>query len=81
METVIIVSTRNALACWMRLYGMPDYDEMKNAMTEYNAPYYELFFADWPEEEIFPPSFDKFAQWLHKTYWLIQIAEFGSCDV
>ena len=40
----------------------------------------ELIFADWPEEEIFPPSFHQLATKLHQTLLLVVSALFGSCE-
>ena len=82
METAIIVSTRNFLSCLTRLHGKPDYDEMKNLVTEYpDVEYFStLIFSNWPAAEIFPPSFDEFAQKLHRTFWLIVSSVFGSCQ-
>ena len=39
-----------------------------------------LVFADWPQEEIFPPSFEMLAVKIHRTFWLMMSALLGTCD-
>ena len=78
----LYVQTRNFLSCWTRLHGKPDYDQMKSAVTGApNVDYlHTLLFADWPTGEVFPPTFEEFAQKLHRTFWLILSSLFGSCQ-
>ena len=80
METAIILSTRKFLSCWTRL---PVYEQIKKEVRECPdvAELKALIFSDWPAAEIFPPSFDEFAQKLHRIVWLILSSVFGSCDV
>ena len=73
---------RNLISCWTRLHGKPDYEQMKNVVTENpNVEYLNtLMMADWPADQIFPPSFEEFAQKLHRTFWLIMSSLFGFCE-
>jgi len=73
---------RNFLSCWTRLHGMSDYDEMKNEVMACPDVQYlnTLIFSNWPPAEVFPPSFEEFAQKLHRTFWLAMSSVFGSCQ-
>jgi len=74
--------SRNFLACWTRLHGLEHYDQLAEEISQCPdvQKLRELVFADWPQEEIFPPSFNKLAAKLHKTVLLVVSALFGSCE-
>jgi len=76
-----LMINRNFLSCWTKLHGNPDYAEMKTVVAGDSQVEYlnSLLFADWPTGEIFPSSFEEFAQKLHRTAWMIVSALFGSC--
>ena len=61
---------------------MSDYDEMKNEVMACPDVQYlnTLIFSNWPPAEVFPPSFEEFAQKLHRTFWLAMSSVFGSCQ-
>jgi len=74
--------SRQFLSCWAVLHGKPDYAKIKQEMAECpNVKFFKtLIFADWPQEEIFPATFENLAYKLHRTFWLIVSGLFGSCD-
>jgi len=75
------IGSRNYFSCWAAEHFWPDYDQLAREISEQPdvAALNALVFSDWPEEDIFPASFQKFCQEIHTKLWLIISALFGHC--